>query len=186
MVIPIIGARDYIEPRGYFIHQCPVCKVDRVFSVYDTKRKLTLYFIPTLNVRSQHVMECTTCHGRWGIPDDVRDSVTRQLMSQEQIAERINRDRAPQVPTPIQPPRARTYYQILQVDQEAERDVIEAAFRRLVFRYHPDRSPGLEAAAKMREILDARDILLDEVRRAAYDRSLGIVRRVEAIRPEEV
>ena len=38
----------------------------------------------------------------------------------------------------------------------------------------------------MREILEARDILLDEVRRAAYDRSLGIVRWVEALRPEDV
>jgi DnaJ-class molecular chaperone len=75
---------------------------------------------------------------------------------------------------------------VLQVDQEAERDVIEAAFKRLAFRYHPDRSPTPEAAGKMREILEARDILLDEVRRAAYDRSLGIARRVEALRPEEV
>lgn len=184
MVLPIIGARDYIEPRGYFIHECPACKVDRVFSVYDTKRKLTLYFIPTLNVRSQHVMECTTCHNRWGIPADERDIVLRQLRSQEQIAEQIHRARTPVVAP--QPPRARTYYQVLQVDQEAERDVIEAAFKRLALKYHPDRSPTPEAAAKMREILEAREILLDEVRRAEYDRSLGIVRRVEAIRPEEV
>jgi hypothetical protein len=181
-VIPIIGARDYIEPRGFFIHECPTCNASRVFSVYETRRKLTLYFIPTLNVRSQQVMECTTCHGRWGIPDDVRDAVQSQLMSQEQVAERVYRQRAPEV----RPTRARTYYQVLQVDQEAERDVIEAAFKRLAFKYHPDRSTAPDAAVRMREILDARDILLDEVRRAAYDRSLGIVRRVEALRPEDV
>ncbi len=184
VVIPIIGARDYIEPRGYFIYPCPSCKVDRVFSVYDTKRKLTLYFIPTLNVRSQHVMECTTCHNRWGIPDGERDAVMQRLRSQEQIAEELQRRQAAAIPP--QPPRQRTYYQVLQVDQEAERDVIEAAFRRLAMKYHPDRAPGPVAAAKMREILQARDILLDEVKRAEYDRSLGIVRRVEAIRPEEV
>jgi DnaJ-domain-containing protein 1 len=185
VVLPIIGARDYIEPRGYFIHECPACKRDRVFSVYDTKRKLTLYFIPTLNVRSQHVMECTTCHNRWGIPDEERDLVLRQLRSQEQIATDIHRRQAPAV-VPPQPPRLRTYYQVLQVDREAERDVIEAAFKRLALKYHPDRSSTPESAAKMREILQARDILLDEVKRAEYDRSLGIVRRVEAIRPEEV
>jgi DnaJ-class molecular chaperone len=174
--------RDYIEPRGFFIHECPACNQSRVFSVYDTRRKLTLYFIPTLNVRSQQVMECTTCHGRWGIPDDVRDAVQRSLMTQEQISERIHKERTPEP----QPPRARTYYQVLQVDQEAERDVIEAAFKRLAFRYHPDRSTAPDAPYKMREILEARDILLDEMRRAAYDRSLGIVRRVEALRPEDV
>ncbi len=181
-MIPIIGARDYIEPRGFFIHECPACNVSRVFSVYETRRKLTLYFIPTLNVRSQQVMECTTCHGRWGIPEDVRGAVQTQLMTQEQISERVYRERAPEP----QPTRARTFYQVLQVDQEAERDVIEAAFKRLALKYHPDTSAVPDAPYRMREILDARDILLDEVRRAAYDRSLGIVRRVEALRPEDV
>lgn len=181
-MIPIIGARDYIEPRGFFIHDCPACNRARVFSVYETRRKLTLYFIPTLNVRSQQVMECTTCHGRWGIPDDVRSEVMSRLMTQEQISDRLHREKQPA----IQPPRARTYYQILQVDQEAERDVIEAAFKRLAFRHHPDRSTSPDSAIKMREILEARDILLDEVRRAAYDRSLGIIRRVEALRPQDV
>lgn len=184
MVLPIIGARDYIEQRGFFIHDCPACKVPRVFSVYDTRRKLTLYFIPTMNVRSQQVMECTTCHGRWGVPDDQQRELQSVLMTQEQIAERLHKQQTP--PVPPQPPRARTYYQVLQVDREAERDVIEAAFRRLAMKYHPDKVQGEHAQAKMREILEARDILLDEVRRAEYDRSLGIVRRVEAIRPEEV
>lgn len=155
-----------------------------MFSVYDTRRKLTLYFIPTMNVRSQQVMECTTCHGRWGVPDDQQRELQSVLMTQEQIAERLHKQQTP--PVPPQPPRARTYYQVLQVDREAERDVIEAAFRRLAMKYHPDKVQGEHAQAKMREILEARDILLDEVRRAEYDRSLGIVRRVEAIRPEEV
>ena len=161
---------------------CPACHTARVFSVYDTRRKLTLYFIPTVNVRSQQVMECTTCRGRWGVPDDQQVDIQKRLMTQEQIAEKIHQEKAP----PVQPPRARTYYQILQVDQEAERDVIEAAFKRLALRYHPDRSSSPESQAKMREILEARDMLLDEVRRARYDRSLGIVRWVEALRPEDV
>lgn len=185
-MLPIIGARDYIEPRGYFIHECPQCKVERVFSVYDTKRKLTLYFVPTVNVRNQSVMECTTCHQRWGIPADDLETVNRQLMTQEQITARMLRAQMAAMAPKPQPTRARTYYQILQVDQEAERDVIEAAFRRLAIRYHPDTSQDPHAAAKMREIIAARDILMDEVRRAQYDRSLGIVRYVEALRPSDV
>ncbi|HWV25465.1 MAG TPA: DnaJ domain-containing protein [Thermomicrobiales bacterium] len=181
-MLPIIGARDYIEPRGFFIHECPACHTQRVFSVYDTRRKLTLYFIPTVNVRSQQVMECTTCHGRWGIPDDQVNALQHRLMTQEQVTEKLYQARKP----PELPRRARTFYQVLQVDQEAERDVIEAAFRRLAMKYHPDTNPSPEAQGRMREILQARDILLDEVRRAQYDRSLGIVRRVEALRPEEV
>lgn len=185
MVIPIIGARDYIEPMGFILHDCPACKRERVFSVYDTKRKLTFYFIPTLNVRTQHVMECTTCHGRWGIPEDDRAIVSRNLMTQEQVSTLLQKRLQPPESAPL-PSRARTFYQVLQVDQEAERDVIEAAFRRLAIKYHPDTSQDPNAPNKMREILQAREILLDELKRAEYDRSLGIVRYVEALRPSDV
>lgn len=186
-MLPIIGARDYIDPLGFIIFDCPHCKSERVFNVYESKRKLTLYFVPTMNVRSQAVMECTTCHNRWGIPDEEKKSVFAGLMTQDQVTQRMLRAQIAQMQPPQQSPRARTYYQILQVDQEAERDVIEAAFRRLAIRYHPDTASDTTlAAAKMREIIEARDLLLDEPRRQRYDATLGIVRYVEALRPSDV
>ena len=185
-MFPIIGARDYIEPLGFIMHSCPQCQQERVFSVYETKRKLTLYFIPTMNVRNQAVMECTQCHGRWGIPNEDKDAVFGALMTQEQVTQRMMRRQIAAMQPPVQQPRGRTFYQILQVDQDAERDVIEAAFRRLSIKYHPDTSQDPLAEGKMREVLMARDILLDEVERAKYDKTLGIVRYVEAIRPSDV
>ena len=68
-LIPIIGARDYIEPRGFMLHDCPQCLRERVFSVYETLRKLSLEYVPTLNVRNQAVMAFTHFLGRWGIVD---------------------------------------------------------------------------------------------------------------------
>lgn len=62
-------------------------------------------------------------------------------------------------------------YRILQVDPEAEDEVIQAAYRRLAQKYHPDRSPGPEGATRMVAINAAWDLLRDPVRRAAYDRS---------------
>lgn len=189
-MIPIIGARDYIEPLGFFIYSCPHCGRDRVFSVYETRRKLTLYFVPTGTVRKQLVMECSTCHNRWGIPDADREAVLSSLMSQEQIMQRqLQAQMAAHAKAnqpPKQQPRKRTYYQVMQVDQDAERDVIEAAFRRLAIKYHPDTSDDPMAESKMREVLYAREILLDEVKRRVYDESLGIVRYVEALRPSDV
>ena len=58
--------------------------------------------------------------------------------------------------------------------------------KRLALKYHPDTSADAMAAVRMRELLTARDVLSDPLRRAAYDKWLGIVRRVEALRPEEV
>lgn len=45
-----------------------------------------------------------------------------------------------------------TYYTILQVDPLAEQEVIEAAYRRLSRKYHPDVNSAPEAAERMRTI----------------------------------
>jgi hypothetical protein len=61
-------------------------------------------------------------------------------------------------------------YRVLQVDPSAEPEVIEAAFRRLARKYHPDVNPEPGAAARMRELSAAYDVLRDHARRAEYDR----------------
>jgi curved DNA-binding protein CbpA len=62
------------------------------------------------------------------------------------------------------------YYELLQVSVNADTEIIKAAYRRLAFRYHPDRNPGNETARRMMVLLnEARDILTDPQRRAAYD-----------------
>jgi len=185
VVFPIIGARDYIEQRGFFVHPCPSCQHSRVFAVYDTRRKLTLYFIPTMKVRSQLVMECMTCHGKWGINDEQKRDVIADLMTQEQLSRHLAREPFGAPPTSGRP-MGRTLYQDLQVDPEAEPEVIDAAFKRLALKHHPDRSSEADSEARMRLLIAARDILSNPVRRRAYDESLGIVHRVEALRPEDV
>lgn len=186
MVFPIIGARDYIDQRGFVLHRCPSCDISRVFVVYDTRRKLTLYFIPTLKVRSQLVMECMTCHGKWGISDERQPSVIAELMTQEQLSRHLENARYGFGSSTVSPT-GRTLYQELQVDPEADPEVIEAAFKRLALKHHPDRSTeGNGSGAKMRTLIAAREVLSNPVRRRAYDASLGIVHRVEALRPEDV
>jgi curved DNA-binding protein CbpA len=62
-------------------------------------------------------------------------------------------------------------YKTLQVDPEAEDEVIQAAYRRLAQKYHPDVSgPGAESAGRMAAINKAWETLRDPARRRAYDR----------------
>ena len=61
-------------------------------------------------------------------------------------------------------------YKTLQVDPEADPEVIQAAYRRLARKYHPDVVAGPEAAAKMVAINRAWALLEDPDSRAAYDR----------------
>ena len=60
-------------------------------------------------------------------------------------------------------------YKILQVDSEAEDEVIQAAYRRLAQKYHPDVASGPDAAARMAGINAAWEILRDPARRATHD-----------------
>jgi molecular chaperone DnaJ len=63
------------------------------------------------------------------------------------------------------------YYLILKVSRDATKEDIRKAHRRLVTRYHPDRSeePDVE---KFREIQEAYEVLSDEERRRAYNHKL--------------
>jgi curved DNA-binding protein CbpA len=69
-------------------------------------------------------------------------------------------------------------YKILQVDPEADPEVIQAAYRRLAQKYHPDVVPGPEAATRMVAINQAWAILRDPESRAALDEE-----RARAARP---
>lgn len=61
------------------------------------------------------------------------------------------------------------YYATLQVHPKAEPEIIDAAYRRLAAKYHPDVNPGPDATARMQQINEAYRILSDPARRAAYD-----------------
>lgn len=62
-------------------------------------------------------------------------------------------------------------YKILQVDPSAEPEVIEAAYKRLVRKYHPDVNGSPNANERMQELNDAYDVLGDPAQRAEYDQA---------------
>ena len=66
------------------------------------------------------------------------------------------------------------YYAVLQVDPQAEPDVIQAAYRTLARKYHPDVAGGSDE--RMTELNNAWTVLRDPRARAEYDRT----RRPEA------
>lgn len=65
------------------------------------------------------------------------------------------------------------YYSILGIARDATDIEIKRAYRRMVFRYHPDRNPDDTAAVRFKEILDAYDTLSDSSKRSSYDREIG-------------
>ena len=62
------------------------------------------------------------------------------------------------------------YYTILGVDEEAGRQQIKEAFRKLALKYHPDRNQGdVDAQANMQRINEAYAVLSDPEKRRRYD-----------------
>lgn len=64
----------------------------------------------------------------------------------------------------------RDYYDILGLDRSASEAEIKRAFRRLAFKYHPDRNNEDGAEARFKEVNEAYEVLSDPERRANYDR----------------
>jgi curved DNA-binding protein CbpA len=75
-------------------------------------------------------------------------------------------------------------YKTLQVDPEADLEVIQAAYRRLAQKYHPDLALDSAAQARMVAINNAWSILRDPAARAALDdERRAAARRAEIPRP---
>ena len=66
-------------------------------------------------------------------------------------------------------------YAVLQVLPNAEPEVVNAAFKALALKYHPDHDATRRAAEKMAELNRAFAILRDERSRAAHDRTRRVV-----------
>jgi len=61
------------------------------------------------------------------------------------------------------------YYEVLQVHPSAEPEVIEAAYKKLAQKYHPDVSSNPASAERMKKINVAHDILGNPEQRKNYD-----------------
>lgn len=65
----------------------------------------------------------------------------------------------------------RCYYEVLEVSRDADGPQIKKSYRRLAVQYHPDKNPDdKEAEEKFKELGEAYEVLMDDQKRAAYDR----------------
>ncbi len=64
----------------------------------------------------------------------------------------------------------RDYYEVLGVARSASDAEMKRAFRKLAFKYHPDRNRDDGAEEKFKELNEAYEVLCDADKRASYDR----------------
>ena len=67
----------------------------------------------------------------------------------------------------------KTFYDVLQVSPNADQEIIKAAYRSLVQRFHPDKNPDNPDAEQYLKIINrAYEVLSDPVKREGYDAAL--------------
>src|SRR6187397_2782970 len=65
----------------------------------------------------------------------------------------------------------RDYYEILGITRTASVEEIKRSYRKLAVKFHPDKNPGDHTAEeRFKELGEAYDVLMDDNKRAAYDR----------------
>ena len=65
----------------------------------------------------------------------------------------------------------RDYYEVLGVERSVPAEELKRAYRKLAVKFHPDKNPGDHTAEdKFKELGEAYDVLMDDQKRAAYDR----------------
>lgn len=189
MVLPLLyglGARDVFDPLGFVVSTCQKCGSSGAFAVYNAQRKVTIYSVPTLALREQLVVECRACAQRFGVPPEMQEQFRANLLNEAQLAERLRALGRASGAAALRPG-GPTLYQTLQVDPGADPEVIDAAFRRLAIKHHPDTSKDPRSSEKMRRLLEAKSVLADPVKRRAYNRAIGMPEeRPPAMRPEDV
>lgn len=62
------------------------------------------------------------------------------------------------------------YYQILEISQTATLAEIKSAYRKQALKWHPDKNKGIDTTDKMRDIIEAKELLSDEIKRTRYDK----------------
>jgi hypothetical protein len=67
------------------------------------------------------------------------------------------------------------HYDILQITPNASADEIQHAYRKLAMRYHPDRNPAPDAAAKMADINEAYEMLQNPIQRGIAEAPISKV-----------
>lgn len=174
-----LGSREELGHVGYIPARCPKCAHQGLFSVYESRRKLTVVALVALPLSEQIVVECPGCGVRMGVPSEQAEQLQQQMITPDKLASMAANGGMPHPSQLSQTPRGPTAYQVLQVDPSAEQEVVDAAYKRLAMKYHPDTSKAPNAQDRMREIIEAHGILTDPGKRERYDRSIGIRRPVK-------
>lgn len=85
----IWGNKGEASALGYIFASCPRCTVEGFLSVLETKRRFTVYFIPTFSYSNKVILACPTCQASWEICGKQAEEIRKSVMSQAEVSYHI-------------------------------------------------------------------------------------------------
>ena len=77
------------------------------------------------------------------------------------------------------------YYELLGIDNNASKEVIKIAYKKMVKKYHPDVSKDKDSEKIIRSLNEAKETLLDDNKRREYDLSLNSINEAKQFSKEK-
>ncbi len=84
-MVVLFGNKNYYDPLGYIIMKCPGCKKHCIFSVEQERKKLTLYFVPTLQYSKRQIITCSACRQSFQVDDELKPKIAENLISEKEL-----------------------------------------------------------------------------------------------------
>lgn len=104
-MVLLFGNKNYGDHLGYIVTRCPGCCIDQVFIVHQERRKLTVYFVPTIQYRVKEYMTCTCCGTKYEIAEELKTEVAERLMTETQMRKILSEIPGKIVPSPTTCPK---------------------------------------------------------------------------------
>ena len=90
-MVLIWGNKGYSDHLGYFLYECPSCGRMSPFSVFQVRKKFTLFFVPTFSYFQKQYLVCSYCDTTLEVPKKMKEKLESAIMSKEQLSRLIER-----------------------------------------------------------------------------------------------
>ena len=88
-MIYLFGRKDKHNLKGYLIKECNTCNRISPFSVYEEKKKFTVYFIPIFSYSTKLLTNCHACNVIQEVPEEFQSKVLSIVLSKNQVNQKL-------------------------------------------------------------------------------------------------
>ena len=81
----IFGANEEYDKLGFVLLDCKRCTHNTLFSVHQSRTRLTLFFVPTFSFAQKHFLRCENCGLAFELKKgELKDYVANHIISEQQ------------------------------------------------------------------------------------------------------